>query len=242
MACKYLFYIALLLLSSCNFFSAPQSSGPIICFTFDDAHAGLYSQAMPIMNKYAYRGSCFINSNRIGQANILTLNQVKELRQRWNWEIGGHSLNHEDLPQLSYSEAQTAIVTDFQNLVGWDLQPRSFALPRGECPAEYFPIITSLYENIRGSSDYAMYQPLNRLSLGYFPYQSNWTAGIVTQRIRRGIANRENLIIIGFHSVGGNPISDYANCPVEQFAQIMADVSSLGLQVLPLAEAIELLE
>ena len=233
---------ALLLPGSCRLFTPSAAQSPIICFTFDDQHKGVYTNALPVMAQYGYRGTCFVNTNSLGKPNSLNLNQLQELYHTWHWEIGGHTLNHEQLPQLEYAEAETAITLDYQNLVSWNLSPRSFALPRGECPASYFPIITSLYQNIRGSSDFAMFCPLNRLSLGYLPFQTDWTADIVMERIRRGIANSESLIIIGFHSVGDS-IPDYpANCTTAQFAQIMAGTNNLGLKVLPLAEAVECLD
>jgi len=231
----------MLLASSCRIVSVSASSTPVICFTFDDQQAGVYSEALPVMNQYLFRGTCFVNSGCLGWPECLTLEQVISLHHDYHWEIGGHTLLHKDLTTLSYEEAIYAISQDYQNLASWGLHPHSFALPSGDCPMEYYPLLMSMYDNVRNSNDEPMYIPLNRYGLGYLPFQTGWNAQVIKDRIQRGIANRENLIIIGFHRIGGTPSNYPSDCTLEAFTEIVEYVSELGLPVLPLDEAVELL-
>jgi peptidoglycan/xylan/chitin deacetylase (PgdA/CDA1 family) len=228
-----------LLTASCNLITDPKHPSPIICLTFDDQHANVYSKALPIMQHFGYRGSCFVNSNKLSRLGKLSVAEVASLSNQYHWEIGGHSLNHENLSQLSYTEAELAIGEDFRNLQTMGVYPRTFAIPSGNCPAEYFPIVTQYYSFIRGSSDFAMHQPLDKLSLGYFPFQSGWSASIVKERIRRGIVNRENLIVIGFHRIDADTDAYGDNCPASVFSEIIDYINELQLEVLPLAEAVD---
>lgn len=237
-----LIILSALLLGSCTFFTADRPDNPIICFTFDDQHHNVYSLALPAMNQYGYRATCFVNSCALGQSGLLSQAQLSELHFQWNWEIGGHTLNHERLNELSYEEAATAIDSDYQNLLNWGFAPRVFALPRGVCPLEYYPLITSRYEYIRGSNDTAMHTPLNVHALGYLPFQSGWTAEIIKNRIRRGMANGESLIVIGFHRIEDPDYIYNADCPIEVFNEILDYVHGLGLEVLPLSEAVDKLK
>ncbi|PKN72236.1 MAG: hypothetical protein CVU50_08090 [Candidatus Cloacimonetes bacterium HGW-Cloacimonetes-3] len=232
---------ALLFVTSCKMLQQEPPPLPIISITFDDQHANVYSKALPLMSIYGYRGSCFVNSHRLGRVGMLSQRDVTSLFNEYNWEIGGHSLNHEHLAELSYQEAETAIGADYVNLSDLGVNPRSFAIPSGNCPQEYYPIITHFYKNVRGSSDFAMYDPVDRHSLGYFTFQSGWSASIVIERIRRGIANRESLIVLGFHRIDGGENEDYAqdNCPLSEFADILRYINNLKLEVLPLAEAVD---
>ncbi|MDD4309355.1 MAG: polysaccharide deacetylase family protein [Candidatus Cloacimonetes bacterium] len=232
----------MLSLFSCRLFTATAQHSPVICFTFDDQHLGVYTNALPIMAEYEFRGTCFVNTNELGKPENLSIALLQELHNSWNWEIGGHTLNHEQLPYLEYNEAEIAIAEDYWNLKNWNLNPQSFALPRGECPAEYFSIINRYYTNIRGSSDFSMFIPINPKSLGYLAFQSNWSAEIIKERIRRGIANSERLIIIGFHQIGAENSEYVSNCPVSTFSDIMSWTNSMGLQVLPLSEAVKQLK
>jgi len=180
-----------------------------------------------------------VNSSRLGQEGLLSRDEVISLNKQYNWEIGGHSLDHEHLPQLSYREAELAIGDDFRNLQTMGVNPISFAIPYGNCPAEYYPILLQYYQNIRGSSDFAMFQPIDRHSLGYFPYQNSWTASIMKERIRRGIVNHESLVVLGFHRIGDETDSYTDNCPATVFAEIINYIHHLGLEVLPLSAAVD---
>lgn len=235
-------FVLTLLIGSCTFFSSAPSELPIICFTFDDQHHNVYDLALPALNQYAFRATCFVNSGSLGAPKLLTLAQLSELHDNWNWEIGGHTLNHERLDELSYEEAATAIDSDYQNLLNWGFHPRAFALPRGVCPLEYYPLITLRYEYIRGSNDTAMHTPLNVHALGYLPFQSSWTAEIIKNRIRRGMANGESLIVIGFHRIEDPDYIYNADCPLSEFVDILSYVHALGLEVLPLSEAVDKLK
>lgn len=234
--------IAMLLLGSCRLATPPAPSQPIICITFDDNNIGIYTEALPIMNQYGFRATCFVNSGYIGNTYMLSLAQLQNLYEQWNWEIGGHTFGHESLPNISYPEAETAIGADYLRLKQWGLNPKSFALPRGACPLDYYPIISTYYDIIRGSHDFAMCSPLDSHSLGYLPFQGDWDTSVIKTRISRGIANGESLIIIGFHSVGNAGNSYNATCSAAQFAQIMADIHQFGLEVMPLSEAIDKLK
>jgi peptidoglycan/xylan/chitin deacetylase (PgdA/CDA1 family) len=228
-----------IMLCGCRFLAVEPSTLPIICITFDDQHIGVYDVALPIMTQYNYRGSCFVNSGYIGLSGLMSAVQIVDLYKNHQWEIGGHSLKHEQLTELSFLEAESAIEEDYLNLMALGLAPRSFAIPRGKIPDVYLQYVYDRYRNVRGSSDFAMYQPIDRYNLGYLPFQSGWTADVIKDRVVRGIANHESLIIIGFHRIG-YPTDEYgANCPENVFSEIMSYVYEKGLEVLPLDEAVE---
>lgn len=229
------------MLASCRIVSLSTTDNPIICFSFDDQHEGVYRVALPIMEQYGFRGTCFVNSGRLARPNYMLKNELLSLHDEYGWEIGGHTLQHNNLVDMNYAEARHAILADYDSLFAWNLQPRSFALPFGDCPWEYYGIITGRYRNIRGSNDTGMHVPLNRLGLGYLAYQTGWSSSVIKDRIMRGIADHEELIIIGFHELDGAANPYGTNCSTEVFTQIMDDVHELGLQVLPLDEAVEAL-
>ncbi|MCB5268682.1 MAG: polysaccharide deacetylase family protein [Candidatus Cloacimonetes bacterium] len=225
-------------LSSCKFLSSSASMQPIIVFTFDDQHASVYDVAFPIMQEYGYRGTNFVNSNALGQTGRFSWDELIEMELTYGWETGGHTLNHEALNQLDYEQAVYVIQQDYNNLEEHGLNPRSFALPKGQCPSQVYPFLRSLYKNIRGSSDFAMHEPLNRHALGYLAFQTGWTAQPVKQRILRGIANGERLIIIGFHRFNAESEGYMDSCSDDVFRDILRFVYDHELKVLPLAEAV----
>ncbi|MCB5266276.1 MAG: polysaccharide deacetylase family protein [Candidatus Cloacimonetes bacterium] len=227
-----------LLLPGCKLFSTAERTAPIVVFTFDDQHLSIYESAFPIMREFGFRGTNFVNTNVIGLTNLMNWAQITELELEYGWETGGHTLNHEALNQLDLEVAIANIKQDKQNLYDHGLNPRSFALPRGQCPIQLYDMLTGLYQNIRGSSDFAMHHPLNRKALGYLAYQSGWSSDIVKRRIQRGILNQEALIIIGFHRFDTDSDEYADSCPSPTFREILQYTKDLGLKVLPLAEAV----
>ncbi len=240
MVYRFLCLLIPLFLFSCNLITKPNTIISRVCITFDDQFANVYTEALPILNAHGFRATCFVNSALLGSPGRLSSQQVLTLYHEQVWEIGGHSLNHENLVDINYSQADYIIGQDYNNLVSLGVNPRSFAIPSGACPSDYFPIIKKYYKNIRGSYNYAMYSPIDRFNLGYLPYQSGWHSSVIKERINRGIADRESIIILGFHKIDEDSGAYGDNCSAETFREILDYISELGLEVVTIHEAVSL--
>lgn len=193
------------------------------------------------MQEYGFRGTNFVNTAALGKPRLFGKAELIEMTLDYGWEAGGHTLNHEALNQLDYTEAIRVIWEDYRNLQEMGLSPESFALPKGQCPSGVYPYLQELYPNIRGSSDFAMYAPINRQALGYLAFQSGWGAQVIKQRIIRGVADKEALIIIGFHRFNAENQGYTDSCPDSVFREILGFVSENHFRVLPLKEAVNTL-
>lgn len=93
---------------------------PII-ITFDDGYLDTYSRAYPLLKEYGMRAVIFVLGNRSLQTNIwdqedpgipmaplMKDHHVKELHEK-GFEIGAHSLSHNDLQKLSAEEVRVEI-------------------------------------------------------------------------------------------------------------------------------------
>ncbi|MCK9556865.1 MAG: polysaccharide deacetylase family protein [Candidatus Cloacimonadaceae bacterium] len=225
--------------AGCRLVSPSSIETPIVVLTFDDQHLSVYEKAFPLMREFGYRGTNFVNSASIGNQGLMNWEQIREMELDHHWETGGHTLHHEQLNQLDLDEAEQNLNQDYQNLRLHGLRPRSFALPRGQCPEQVYPIILDLYQNIRGSSDFAMHSPIDRKALGYLAFQSGWTEEPVKHRILRGIMNNESIIIIGFHRFDADTNDYQDSCSSPVFRNILSFLQAQNLKVLPLHEAVE---
>lgn len=227
-----------LLMISCRAFEPDGQDSPIICITFDDGSATVYEQALPLLQDYGFPATVYVNTGTISTPDHLSVSQLQALKNDNGWEVGGHSLNHEHMSLLNLEEASNSIGHDYQNLVDWGLDPVSFALPYGECPHEYYPLITSYYDIIRGSSDFPLIHPIDPLYLSYTSYQSSWGANKVSARITRGIVDQEDLIILGFHSMSPNAGVSGINCDPQTFSEILSFIRARSLRVMTVSDAI----
>ena len=226
---------------SCRLTETINQESPIICFSFDDGSDTVFHNALPLLRQYHYPATVYVNSGRIGSPNHLSVSQLQAIKEE-GWELGGHSLNHEHLSQLSYEQASQAIAADYQNLVDWGLNPRSFALPYGECPHEYYPIITRYYDIIRGSSDFPLQSPIDPLRLSYTSFQSDWDITQISARITQGIINHEDLIILGFHTIDPDNTISGINCDPQTFSQIISYIESRDIRVMTVSQALAALK
>ena len=76
-------------------------------------------------------GTFFINSGRIGATGYMALSDIQTLAAGGN-EIGGHTVNHADLPTLTNDEATREICGDRQTLLADGFAVTDLAYPYGD--------------------------------------------------------------------------------------------------------------
>lgn len=107
----------------------------VVSITFDDTYADTIP-ALDLMKARGIPGTLFVNSQRVGySAAFMSRTQLKTYADS-GFEIGGHTLSHEDLTTLSIDDARANICADRTNLINLGYRVTSFAYPFGaENPA-----------------------------------------------------------------------------------------------------------
>lgn len=103
---------------------------PII-LTFDDGTISTFTNALPIMQKYNFTGTSYVVYNYIGtNNNFMDLDQIRALAAA-GWEIGSHSLSHQELTKNPDRERDEIVESrkKLQSLL--DIPILSFAYPYG---------------------------------------------------------------------------------------------------------------
>jgi len=178
----------------------------------------------------------FINTGKIGMNEKCDWQQIQELEFIHGWETAGHTLNHPYLPNLSLEEVHYEIHQDWLNLKDRGLSNESFALPAGSICEDHISIILEYYRNIRCSMDIPQYCPIDQTNFGYFSYDSSFTPQTVISRILRAIENGEYAVILGFHKIHPDDAGFGANCPPDEFYEIMKWFSNNDFKVVTLKE------
>ncbi|MFO7660844.1 MAG: polysaccharide deacetylase family protein [Candidatus Cloacimonadaceae bacterium] len=230
-----------LLLLSCRFSTQAPKTDLVVCFNFDDHCLSVYENALPIMNQYGFRATVFANTGRVGRPNKMTWAMLDSLKHFYNWEIGGHTLNHEMLSQLTYEQAEYTIATDFNNLDSHGYAPKSFATTFGYCPAEYYDLINTYYRNIRTCFNSPMYCPIERTMVGSYNVTNEMSAREIVNRVTQAMVDKENLVVFLFHEIDTVNTDYNNNCHPLVFAEAMQRLSKMGVKVLPLDEALNYL-
>ncbi|MFC1887249.1 polysaccharide deacetylase family protein [Candidatus Cloacimonadota bacterium] len=228
------------LLSGCDVVSQSEKQ-TYVCITFDDQHQSIFTVAYPLMEQYGFSGTLFINTSAVGSQLRLNWAQIDTMVNSSGWETGGHTLHHVELPELTYEDAYDEIYLDYLNLVEQGLPHHSFALPSGHATEAQFGIISEFYDNIRTSMNVRHYAPLDRLYLGYLPFQVGNDPDVLIGRIIEARENNEDLVILGFHSFEPAEDDDISFCEPAHFQEILEFISANNMTVLNIHEACELL-
>ncbi len=116
--------------------------------TFDDSNAD-QMPAEQQMKSLGLHGTFYTVSGWVNQPGYLTLAQVQQIAADGN-EIGGHTIQHPDLPTLAAGEQQREICNDRVNLINWGFKPTSFAYPFADADTSETDAKACGYNSARG--------------------------------------------------------------------------------------------
>ncbi|MDO8583264.1 MAG: polysaccharide deacetylase family protein [bacterium] len=109
--------------------SLPQK--PIL-LTFDDGHWDLFTDILPILEKYHAKATAYIISGFIGGSDFLTDDQMKKVVQSRLIEIGAHTVHHVGLAYKLLTLVQFEVASSKKQLEDtYHIRVGSFAYPGG---------------------------------------------------------------------------------------------------------------
>jgi peptidoglycan/xylan/chitin deacetylase (PgdA/CDA1 family) len=146
---------------------------PII-LTFDDGSESVFTDALPIMQKYGFTGTSFIVYNYIGAGLYMDADQIRALHVS-GWEIGSHSLSHVNLRQRP-GKQEDEISSSKSRLESYlDLPIPVFAYPFGANDASSLRLVresryvaaAGLGVDVRQSAENIYYLYRREVTAGY---------------------------------------------------------------------------
>ena len=227
--------------------SAPAAAGAaaaprtVVSITFDDGWRSQAAAARYLADRQV-RATFYVNSEQIGAPNYLALAELRELAARGH-EIGGHTLTHAHLAQLSPADVRREVCDDRANLQFLGFPAPSFAYPYGEVsPAATRAVQDCGYTSGRRTS--GLYGSASSCAgcprAETLPLDHRFTArtgvtvrrpdpvGLVQAQVRRATRSGGGWLPLVFHHV----CDDAARCPVEGLTldELRMIVTWLGTQ------------
>ncbi len=218
-------------------FAAPE---PVITLTFDDAALSQYQYAAPIIKAAGQKATIYVPSGLIGTEGYMTWNNLVSMVQE-GWEVGGHSVDHSELPLLTPEEIEAQVRDNYELLAAHGLQPVSFATPFGAYDNTVIADIASYFENHRGYHDIGYNAwPYNEYLLYVQQITNQTTLAEVESWIQEATANNYWLIIVFHEILPTVAIDDTYSWPTADLEALMALLDSYGIKTKSIAETLNM--
>lgn len=235
------------ILAPFNALAATSNPAPSakISFTFDEGYQSTFTQAAPTLAKYGLSGTTYVTTGCVGMVDVpntchantdaryITWDQIAQLKNTYNWEIGSHTVSHpylatsdadDDQPdELTNSEVVQELTQSKAELAARGYNATAFATPYGDYDNTTLAEIAKVYESHRGFADQNDNGwPYNELLLNNMPVQEGVTVSQVKAKIDAAIANNYWLVL-SLHDIKTNPSTDpddyeYSTSKLDQIA------------------------
>lgn len=108
----------------------------LVAITIDDGYKSFYENGLPLLKKYGFKATLFVNTKSIGYTDYMSWEDIREA-QKAGVEIGNHSHSHPFFLSVSERTRNSFFkseVQESQNLMKTNLNftPKVFAYPYGE--------------------------------------------------------------------------------------------------------------
>ena len=183
-------------------------------FTIDDTYDYHFNFSQ-VLDQYGMKATFYINSGRIGQPGRLSLDQIYTMIANGH-EFGGHTIDHQNMTALNFTQQKYQICQDRQNLLNMNIYPMSFAYPFGATSNVSFSILAQCgYNSARTSGGLQSntscqncplaesIPPTNPLLMRSASYSVNLGVSGAQWYIRQGMnATFDGWVMIIFHEYG----------------------------------------
>jgi peptidoglycan/xylan/chitin deacetylase (PgdA/CDA1 family) len=181
-----------------------------VALTFDDGLGSHHSAVAPMLAATGHNATFYIATGLLGTAEHMTWTQVQSLHAQ-GFEIGGHSVTHAELPEISIPSMQQEIKGSYDALIAKGITPKAFATPYGAYNQNVLAEVAKYYESHRGFHDINLNGfPYNKYLLQVRQITSLTTVAQVETWIDEAEAGGHWLILV-FHDIlpSGQAVGDY---------------------------------
>jgi hypothetical protein len=216
----------------------------VVSLTFDDGDAD-QAIAARILAAHQLPGTFYIITGAVGSPGYLTLADIRQLAAQGN-EIGGHTVSHLDLTQVSEPEARRQVCESRSILTHWGFRVTSFAYPDGSQNPEVRKIVQQCGYN-SGRLDGGLRSPICADCAAAGPFQPTDPYGVETPDqvdnswtladLERSVTDAEQTggwVPLVFHHICDTrvcgPLS-VRSSTLQAFTDWLADRTRLGTQV-----------
>ncbi len=216
---------------------------PLVSFSFDDCPKSAIDNALPALEARSWCGTVYLACGLFNITNHLGLHMSAQdalAISKAGHEIGDHTFSHYDAlnrPQDIY-QADIARNQDAFEALGLP-KAETFAYPYGQTYGALKTALGGTFKGLRGISPLTHSKHVDLNQIGSYPLFSGTDLTSLLGAIAN-LAHKPGWITIFTHDVRDNPSA--WGCTQNDLERVIKAVADIDAQVLPVADAITLLE
>ncbi len=211
---------------------------PLVSLTFDDAWASVYTNGLPILQKYGFSSTQYLLSGNTANPAYMTAAMMQSLKDAGQ-EIASHTVDHSDLVTLTTAQQQQELSQSQASLLQYTgVTPVNFASPYGSVDQNTITQIKKYYQSQRGVvSGFNSKNYFNAYDIKVQDITSSTTLTQIQAWVTQAQATNTWLVLV-YHQVSDDPAAgDYNTPPATLDAQLNA-IKNSGVTVETVAQAL----
>lgn len=199
---RVLLYVALLMLGLA---SVGHSE---VTFTFDDGWKSDVTKALPVLDRYGFKGTAYIITSFAGHdARYMDWGEIHTLALH-GWDIEDHTYSHKDLTAISVAQARRELDKSLYDLRWHGYAARHFAPPFGELNPKTLELVRNRFVSSRAawvkSNELNPEAKLDRYNLSVLPLNEKTDEWLIERCIEHATFEKRWLIFM-VHRVVDDP-------------------------------------
>lgn len=213
-----------------------------LTFTFDDSNDRIFKNALPILNQHnfpavEYAENALLDS---GEDWVMTWDQISDLQNQYNWEIGSHSINHPNLTTVTPEQLENEVVGSLNSFRSHGLAVNSFSTPYGAFNNTVIKKISQHYTTHRAAwGGPNVWSPIyNDYQLVVYEVKHDISVETVMTWIDDAVAHNQWLILL-LHDIVDGTATEYTYNK-DDFKKVVDYAASRPIKVVTMSQGLKL--
>ena len=212
---------------------------PLISLTFDDALDPVYTNGLPLLQKYGFLSTQFIPTGFIDRPGRFTRKMLQTL-SHFGHEIGSHSVTHPALTSLTKAQLDQELMQSQQDLFAiTGIRPTSLATPFGAYNTSVIQDSSNYFRSMRNVNvGFNSRDNADAFDIKVQNITATTTLNNIATWVAKAKADRTWLVLV-YHNLSQDPVNSglYNTTPsdLEKHLQL---IRASGVTVLPVNQAV----
>lgn len=214
-------------------------NAPMISLTFDDGWSSIYSNGLPLLQKYGLVSTQYLVSGKLNTTSYMTTTQAKAFLTAGH-EIGSHTVTHPDLTKSTATQLTNELrnsQTTIRELFGVDTA-QTFASPTGTYNIKTLTAIKQYYQSHRSTDvGYNTKDNFNPYNIVVQNITSSTTPTEVAGWVSKAKAENAWLVIV-YHEVTTASNADEYSVTASNLELELSNIKASGVEVKTISQAL----